>query len=375
MYVGIFTFWSSKDNYGQTLQSFALQYFLNHQNGINAEVIRYYATKLPLIARIKIAVKKKLLNICPSINRSQYDNIKSIGERNFVKFKKQNIRYSSSISYGKNELNQVCGKYDILITGSDQVWSMLLDNPDNSVYYLDFGNKKQKRISYAASFGLQVYPPNLMSELHHQLSRFDCISVREYDGVDICEKIGVKAVHVLDPTFLLDKKVYEKFLKRKPAISYTFMYVLNITDGSDIGWDNLRKDIASSLIIGTNGSGYTSSQVILDGIAYENSTIEEWLTNIAYADMIVTTSFHGVVFSIIFEKEFVFIPLKGRHVQSNNRVLSLLNKLDLTDRVLFDDRTFKQIENSKIDYAKVNHQLDRFRNESIRFLMDSLITK
>lgn len=58
MHVGIFTFWSSNDNYGQTLQSFALQYFLNHQNGINAEVIRYYATKLPLIARIKIAVKK-----------------------------------------------------------------------------------------------------------------------------------------------------------------------------------------------------------------------------------------------------------------------------------------------------------------------------
>ena len=82
-----------------------------------------------------------------------------------------------------------------------------------------------------------------------------------------------------------------------------------------------------------------------------------------------------VVFFIIFEKEFVFIPLKGRHVQSNNRVLSLLNKLDLTDRVLFADRTFKQIEKNRIDYAKVNHKLDRFRNESIRFLMDSLITK
>ena len=60
---------------------------------------------------------------------------------------------------------------------------------------------------------------------------------------------------------------------------------------------------------------------------------------------------------------------------SNNRVLSLLNKLDLTDRVLFDDRTFKQIEKGKIDYEKVNCKLDRFRNESVRFLMDSLITK
>ena len=91
--------------------------------------------------------------------------------------------------------------------------------------------------------------------------------------------------------------------------------------------------------------------------------------------MIVTTSFHGVVFSIIFEKEFVFIPLKGRHAPSNNRVLSLLNKLDLTDRVLFENRTFKQIEKNKVDYEKVNHKLDRFRSKSIRFLMDSLIAK
>lgn len=375
MEVGIFTFWTSKDNYGQTLQSFALQYFLNHQSGMNAEVIRYYATKLPLIVRIKNTVKRILLYICPSINRSQYENIKSLEERNFAKFKKYHIKYSSSISYGKIELNQVSGKYDALITGSDQVWSMLLDNPDNSVYYLDFGNKKQKRISYAASFGLQVYPSNIIGELHNQLSRLDYISVREEDGVDICNKAGVNSVHVLDPTFLLDKKVYEKLLKSPPTISYTFMYVLNIKDGDDIDWNNLRKEIATSLIIGTNGSGYTSSQVILDGIVYENSTIEKWLTNIAYADMIVTTSFHGVVFSIIFEKEFVFIPLKGKHAQSNNRVLSLLNKLDLTDRVLFEGRTFKQIEKNKIDYKKVNQKLDRFRNESIRFLMDSLNAK
>ena len=110
MEVGIFTFWTSKDNYGQTLQSFALQYFLNHQNGMNAEVIRYYATKLPLIARIKNALNRILLYICPSINRSQYENIKSLDERNFAKFKNHHIKYSSSIIYGKIEFNKGAGK-------------------------------------------------------------------------------------------------------------------------------------------------------------------------------------------------------------------------------------------------------------------------
>lgn len=375
MEVGVFTFWTSKDNYGQALQSYALQKFLNNQENVHAEVIRYYASKLPFSCRVKSFVKRLLLSVFPIIDKKAYEINKKVTERNFEKFKKCNINYSSHILYGKLALDKFCEKYDVLIAGSDQVWSMMLDNPMNSVYYLDFGNSNQTRISYAASFGLHTYPIHLKNELKKQLSRFDFVSVREKDGVDICRDCGIDAVHVLDPTLLLDKSVYEKFLLRKNSVPYTFMYVLNINDGNDINWAELRKGIKTRRIVGTNGSGYTQSQIVLDGVEYENSTIEQWLSNIAYAESVVTTSFHGVVFSIVFEKNFVYIPLKGKYSQSNNRVVSLLSLLGLESQILNSETKMNDVFGNSIDYLKVKQKLKDLRKKSISFLMGGLQIK
>lgn len=375
MEIGIFTFWASKDNYGQTLQSFALQHFLNMQNGIQAEVIRYYAFKKSVRSKIKSLIKKVVLCAFPFIARETVEACKKIRQRDFKSFKQRNIPYSSKILYGKDALNKCCRKYDVLIAGSDQIWSMMLDNPMNSVYYLDFGTKVQKRISYAASFGLHSYPSILKDELRKQLSRFDFISVRENDGIEICRECGVDAVQVLDPTLLLEKSVYRQFLLKKRTIPYTFMYVLNINDSNDINWTELRKNIKTSRIIGTNGSGYTKSQIILDGVEYENSTIEQWLSNIAYAELVITTSFHGVVFSILFEKNFVYIPLKGKYSQSNNRAVNLLHQLSLEYRALNNERRFVDILNDNINYTLINQKLNVLKKKSINFLTCSLQSK
>ena len=372
MNIGIFTFWTSKDNYGQILQSFALQFYLNRIKNVHAEIIRYYAHKYPPYVRVKIWLKRYLLQLFPFIDRDSYESTRMIEMRNFKQFKRNNIRYSSKILYGKNDLNRFCNQYDVLIVGSDQVWSMMLDNPDNTVYYLDFGTKKQKRISYAASFGTNSYPKELKHNLTQQLSRLEYISVREEDGMTICKECGVSSTHVLDPTFLLDKKVYEKFLVNKLRNPYVYIYILNILDGDEIDWFRLRKQITTKNIVGSNGSGYTSAKVVLEGVDYENSTIEQWISNIAFAECIITTSFHGVVFSIIFERNFVFIPLKGAYSQSNNRVTSLLKQLGLEDRILDDTQNLKNILCENINYFSVRKTLNKLKENSIGYINKSL---
>lgn len=374
MEIGVFTFWSSLDNYGQTLQSFALQRYLNNQQGVQAEVIRYYAARIPRKYKLLNWMKCLFLRI-PFVTKYLPQKWRVENERNFSSFKNKWINYSSRISYGKEDLNRYSSKYDLLITGSDQVWSMLLDNANNSVYFLDFGTKYQRRISYAASFGRKYYPISLKNKLEQCLSNLDAVSVRELDGIAICKSCGKKADLVLDPTFLLDRKVYLSLINSKQTASFAYLYVLNVTNKDDIYWDILSKYIKTSRIKGTTASGYSTAQLKVDGVVYENSTIEQWLYNIANANIVITTSFHGVVFSIIFHKDFIFIPLQGEHAPSNNRVFDLLNNLGIGDRIVSDKKSIERILLNHINYNEVAKKLEPLREFSKSYLKTQLSIK
>lgn len=369
MKIGIFTFWTSYDNYGQVLQSYALQNYLNNQLHLNAEIIRFYAKKPSWKIRIKRFAKEIIISF-PFVKRfiTRYSKDK----RNFQVFKDTNIRYSAKISYGKKQLNKNSKKYDVLITGSDQVWSMMLDDTENSVYYLDFGSDSQIRISYAASFGAQEYPHHLQDNLKRQLKRLNAVSVREFDGTKICEHCGIKAIHVLDPTFLLGKDDYSVFITKPSIPPYTYLYILNIEKPEDIYWNEWKVCLMDDTFLCTTSSGYTNNIVSLDCVNVEDCSIEKWLSNIAYANRIVTTSFHGVVFSIIFEKDFIYLPLKKHHISSNNRAIDLLSKLGLEDRVLYTSDEISNLTKKHIDYSSVLPKLMDLRQHSISFLKNNL---
>ena len=249
---------------------------------------------------------------------------------------------------------------------------MMLNDLNNSVYYLDFGTKEQKRISYAASFGLTEYPIELKSKLKKELDRFDAISVRESDGVSICKTCGKEAIQVLDPTLLLEEGIYKPLTKKNRTYKYSFLYLLNIATEDDIYWKELRNYILTEHIICTTATGYIKNKVLLEGVEYEDSTIAQWLSNIAFANLVITTSFHGVVFSIIFRRNFIYVPLKGTHVVSNNRVLDLLNKLGLSERILRDKTDFSEIFNNQIDYVLVYEKLSLLKDVSIKYLVNAL---
>ena len=213
---------------------------------------------------------------------------------------------------------------DCYIVGSDQVWAQLLSKSENSVFFLDFGDEETKRIAYAASFSMSEYPENLRSKLAENLSRLNAVSVRETQGIDICNSVGTKATKVVDPTLLLGTKAFENITaKRMNSNQYAFVYQLNIASPDEIRWTDARAYCSEKHwdMIATASSGYFEGQEILKGAKYVYPSIPEWLSLIRYSEIVITASFHGIVFSILFHKNFVYIPLNGVHSGGNARTV------------------------------------------------------
>lgn len=384
MKIGVITFWQGKDNYGQLLQCWALQQYLRKQ-GHEPFLIRYDFVgnvRRPSLKRfLKLFfIYPIFLKIASIVNQNRNEKLRHYNdlknkERKFCDFFKENITVSDIIYSDYSALRKTPPLADCYITGSDQVWAQKLDYEDNKAFFLAFGNKSIKRIAYAPSFAMKNYPRKLLPLLKRELVTFDSISVRESDGCKICAAIGIKATKVLDPTLLLEKKDYCQLLRQETSFQkYVYVYSLNIASANEIRWNELQSYIKRNKnhVIATPASGYISGRELFGSIEYSYATIQDWLSNIYYAELVVTTSFHGIVFCILLEKPFIYIPLKGKYSKGNNRVLELLEDLDLNDRILNDDSTYESIAQQSIDWRLVNLKLVKKREDSFLFLKCAL---
>lgn len=385
MKIGIVTFWQTTDNYGQVLQAYALQKYLSLK-GHKSFLIRYNFIGRKLYKPLWKRLLKKAL-VFPEIKKLQREKLeryniekdkKNNAERLFNEFRKKYFIFSEKSYNTLQELRTEPPIADCYITGSDQVWAQLLNIEDNKAFFLDFGPEHILRISYAASFAMTTYPPTLCKLLKKQLSHFNAISVREDSGVDICANVGAKAQKVLDPTLLIDKQNYLELTssisrKKKP---YIYIYSLNIESPKDIGWDDIKKyaDCHNWGVIVTSSSGYITGNGVWNDekVQLEKATVEEWLSNIERSNLFVTTSFHGVVFAIILQKDFVYVPLKGKYSKGNNRALDLLSSLNLSERVYSGGNSFEHIIENTIDWGLVSRLLQNEKNRSEEFLFNSL---
>lgn len=375
MKIGIITFWQTEDNYGQVLQCWALQTYLR-SIGHDAYLIRYtHLNPLP----IRKEQIKKALKIYP-IFRKVYKKILGSNPvptvistpRGFEDFKMKHIIQSPAIYHNLTELQANPPKADCYIVGSDQVWAQLLDNKNNEVFYLNFGSKNVRRISYAASFAMGEYPQQLLKRFSKQLARFQAISVREKSGIDICAKAGAKAQLVIDPTLLLEAKLYMPFIKEQTFHNYVFFYILNISSSTSIYYDKLKEYFNSYKFVYTTASGFNQINFDLPGGEHVHPNIEEWLSLIFYSKLVITTSFHGVAICVKLNKPFLFFPLTGKYAASNNRVVDLLKELGLSDRIMYDINSLDKTVNATIDWSEVNTKLQLLSSDSKRFLDNNL---
>lgn len=369
MKIGIITYWTSEENYGQILQIFALQYVFKRK-GASPFLIRNVTGPLPqenksfssFIISIKgymsfCRIKDALMRRCKK-QKKEVDIVK----RGFQQFKDKYISQSIQ-TYTPIQLYKNPPIADIYICGSDQIW-----NFPNPILFLDWCPQGKPCYSYAASFGKDTIPQYQHRLYTSYLKRFAAISVREYSGIKICKKLEYNGIitNCIDPTLLLTKNDYMDTIKtQKPHNnSYLLLYLL----GNEVQIDYEYID-SIALEKGLKILFVPSQGCCLNRYEAVYPSIEEMLGLINDASYIITNSFHGTVFSIIFNKQFYTIPLSGKDKRMNERLESLFQSLSLTNRYYNKENINTNIN---IDYEKVNKKLSELRAKS-EFFIDQIL--
>ncbi|MFA9594924.1 polysaccharide pyruvyl transferase family protein [Citrobacter telavivensis] len=350
-------------NYGGILQCLSLIF-----------VLRKMGHEVTLID-IRPSLKPTRRFLLYILARLPFQNIRGIRER-FIK-EKQNkktihkyiCKYTKKIENldeFKNESKTLL--LDAMIVGSDQVWRYdYINNDMYSAYFLDFyDGEKCKKISYAASFGVDSWKHEDRRQLTKSLlKQFDAISVREDSGIDICrDEFSIESVvHVLDPT-MLDLSFYDDLLSAHSSnheTGYLLKYILDEEETARV-YSSIVKDKL----------GIMSEKDIHGDNKYY--TLAEWVQAFKNAEYVITDSFHGMVFSIIFNKNFIAIGNKSRGL---SRFISLLMLVGLEERLVYPENITSSTDLSNvflndIDYSRVNQIVEAWREKSLNYLVDSL---
>lgn len=368
MKIGIVTFWNSEDNYGQILQCYALQRFLRDK-GHDAFLIRYAPGRkinlkwvLSLPCRIVRKISLRLFRRTEFRFSQRFKEMNRIVRqenaahpRHFSTFKERFIAVTSRV-YDQYDIFTDPPGADAYIAGSDQVWGSV-----DPVYYLMFVPEGCKKIAYAPSFGGMKLAGSLRKKIKRYISGFDVLALRERQGVEICRELGRSdASLVPDPTLLLSVHDYSSIAA--PCL-YSQDYLLLYLLGNEIDFDVAEVYAwARSRHIEVK---YVASQGRQDAYDKIYPNVDEWLSLIRNARYVVTNSFHGMVFSIIFNKPFVVIPLAGSFTRMNDRIFDTLSAVHLTERIY---KNSLDILLDPLDIRAINDYLKQTGNDiSLKF--------
>lgn len=379
MKIGVITYWYGNDNYGMLLQCWALQQYLKDK-GHSPYVIRYRGEGSLVKKKIK-GWLASLLNFFSATKREDARrkirllsyNAEKNKIRKFEEFRQQNLNMTSNYYARLSDLRKNPPAADCYIAGSDQIWVSPLRLLDSWAYFLDFGEKNIRRISYAPSFGQQGYPKNNLKKLKKALALFDYISCRENDGVKTCKQLGFNAVKVEDPTLLLPCERYFQLCEPIKYENHVFIYSVNMVNAEDIYWSVLKQNFANNDIVITPASGNSiGSELFGKDVKYVYATPGQWLSLIKASRLVVTSSFHGVLFCILFNKRFAYVPLTSRYSSSNNRITDLLNALSLNSVIVKCPEDYSRIMNIDFSWESINYRKSDLIKLSKSYLEKSL---
>lgn len=357
------------NNYGGLLQNYALQEVLRRlgHDPITLDQPMYNpvsaAREGTAWLKARWASIPRILSGRPPI-KSKYElrKIRSVQTSWASSFSSSHIKRTNRL-YGKAAMRRATEEHGIktLIAGSDQLWRKGM-SPRMEGSFLDFAEGMAiGKVAYAASFGVDEWQFNEAEteRLGSLLRSFNAVSVREDSAVRLCrEHFGVEASHVLDPTMLLDSSDYLRLIDHKPTgqkAGGIVAYMLDYNPAKQMLVSKLAADVGKSVTL----------IAPKDLPSEDDASVEEWLWSFANADLAVCDSFHGVVFSIIFNKDFVAISNSAR---GNTRFQSLLAMFGLHSRLVDESALDGATGIEPIDWAEVNRVLAARRAESMEFI-------
>lgn len=370
--VGILTYHFS-DNYGAMLQAYTLRSWF-HERGCSAEFVNYQPNYLEAGGRFSTSLDL----------RSARENLKVVYLRGvhlwqkifgnatqhaaLNDFRRRHLGARGTIYKSRESVFPSLSGFNLLVTGSDQVWSPSGNTGLDPVYFLDFPPLVgQRRISYAASFGRGELPQRYEAEVAQMLAGLDGISVRERSGVAIVERFTkLPVTQVPDPTILrghVDDLVIGDF--EQEAVPYVFCHVLRSPELIRDVTQRVADELGARIWSGFNphrrwreiGDTYFAGP-------------REWVSKIAGASFVVTNSYHAAITAILRRRPFFVVALSGARHSLNDRILDLLRELGLQDRAVtsFHVEDIGRKMGDTIDWDDVERRLAVLRTRGERYL-------
>ena len=333
------------NNYGGNLQRFALIYLIRslghdvvHINLQRKPAIKWYIRPLSLAKRL---FYKYVRNISVPINEKEYiQYLRNLYNGEATKFYNQYVKHTE-VCYGVEDVKRIClGKFDAYIVGSDQVWRYSMTKYLGiKNYFLDFLIKEDViRIAFSVSLGTKEneYPENLLDELRELYGKFNAVSVRELSAIDMFNQYNFnhpRAQVTLDPTFLVDIDVYDNIILNHSVLPMTknkiYCYILDYSEEKEkyIKEESKRRKM----------------ELEVDGISLKTKlpSIPQWLSNIKESEFVITDSYHGLVFSLIYRKKYICLLNSSR---GNARFMDLFSLLEIKNGELPKQETLDRLK-------------------------------
>lgn len=362
--VGILTYHTGY-NYGASLQAYALAKIISKM-GISCEIINFETERFVASREMFSRKPDRIKELIKIATRIPYYKVLKKRQRLFDEFTNTYLPISE-IYRTEDEVIEHAEDYKCIVCGSDQIWNLSqLDAPAaNLLFYLNFP-KRQRRVSYAASFGIWVKEASQYTDtIVPLLKEFDFISVREQSGVDLLDAFGINCEIALDPTVLLDQEEYE-IICRERLIPEPYVLLFSWSCGDEVvkAAKNVASELGLPLISIT-----PPPRLMFSGIRRKLDVGPcEFLSMIKYAEFVVTDSFHGTAFSTNFEKPYISVVSNGK---TDPRMESLLKQLGLGDH-LVDSMHIDVPKMKGTDFNKITDKKSVIRRESMEFLNKAL---
>lgn len=325
----------SNDNYGALMVAFSMQKILQ-DIGYEPEIINF--------------------------------SIDNTSNKEFDKFRNTFLRMTKKLSFSSNwkKLNNT---YSTFIVGSDQVWrNWWHDDRTIFKFFLDFADYRKNLISYGSSFGINKFEgnPYINAKIKRLLSAFSSISVREDSGIEICKNdFNVYAQSVLDPTLLCPVDYYNEIINSEAHTKHEKKFLTTMIFPNE-DFDNVNtKQFVSSI------SRKLNYEIVEVFDSNKTKSFSEWLWILKNSELNIIDSFHGLMFSIIFKKQFICLCNCSGGAE---RFTNILKKLNLLNRLYssIEDINIDDICSNSIDYDEVYKKLEILKDDSINFLLESL---
>lgn len=368
------------DNYGSLLQVYATQQVLMEM-GHSCEIIVYKKRKIltQIMRCFNISLLKMKTDVIfrQLVTRTFYTDIyKDVKIRNnrFKEFREKNLVFADEVFEEDSLREKICNNYDLVLLGSDQVWNPI--NMGTHFFTMELVPDNVYKITYAPSFGVSTIPWYQEANTRKYLNRIECISVREKTGAEIIKKYTGRNVKVVcDPTILINKKKWFSVGDRERIVydNYLFCYFL----GNNQNQRKLAKEYAQKnslkIVALQHLDEFIKEDISFADFALYDIDPFDFISLIKNATSVMTDSFHGTIFSILYEKNFYSFPRfsNKRKQSTNSRIDNILNIVNLQNRKLTGYENIEKLcclDKEVIDYQSVENKLAAFQKYSLEYL-------